>query len=114
MPVTCSPQAAGTCKITLKLAAVQTVKHKRKLTVVGTSTTTIAAGAKRTLKVSLNATGRRMLARKGSLAVTLTVHGTVLGRLTATLATDKFSFGGATGGRSKSKARATHAPRQAR
>jgi hypothetical protein len=114
VPVTCSPQAAGSCKITLTLTTVQTAHHKRKVTTVGSSTTTIGAGVKRTLKVSLNAAGRRILRNRHSLAVTLTVKGTVLGKLNATLQTAKFSFGAAkASGRSKTKARATHAPRHA-
>ena len=116
VPVTCSPQADGSCKITLTLTAVQTVHHKSKLVTVGSSTTVIGAGVKRTLSVSLNAAGLRMLRNHRSLAVTLTVKGTVIGRLNATLQTAKITFGSAAKGgrRSKTKARATHARRQAR
>ncbi len=111
VPVTCSPQAAGSCKITLTLTVVQTAQHKR--TVVGSSTTSFGAGTKRTLSVSLNATGQRMLRAKHKLAVTLTVRGTVLGKLTATLQTYKFTFGGS--GAASAKARASkHAPHRSR
>ena len=114
VPVTCSPQAAGSCKITLTLTAIQTVKHKRKTTIVGSSTTTFGAGTKRKLSVSLNATGKRMLRNKHKLAVTLTVRGTVLGKLTATLQTYKFTFG-ARAASAKAKARPTkHASHRAR
>jgi hypothetical protein len=115
VPVTCSPQADGSCKITLTLTTVQTVHHKRTLTKVGSSTSSIGSGSKRTLTVSLNATGRRLLRSHHSLAVTLTVKGTVLGKLTATLQTAKFSFGAAAKAerRSSTKARTTHAPRRA-
>ena len=114
VPVTCSPQAAGSCKITLTLTIVQTVHNKRTVTTVGSSTTPIGAGVKRTLTVALNATGRRLLRKRHTLAVTLTVKGTILGKLNATLQTAKFSFGTAAkaSGRSSAKARATHAPRQ--
>jgi hypothetical protein len=118
VPVTCSPQADGVCKITLTLTTLQTVNHKQKQTVVGSSTSTIARGAKRTLTVSLNATGKRILRNRRTLAVTLTVKGTVLGKLKATLQTAKFSFGAAaakTGKRSKNKkAGPAHAPHRAR
>jgi hypothetical protein len=40
--------------------------------------------------VSLNSTGRSMLAKQHRLAVTFTVKGTLLGTLTATLETAKF------------------------
>lgn len=116
VPVTCSPQAAGSCKITLTLTTVQTVHHKRTVTTVGSSTTSIGSGVKRTLTVSLNSTGRRLLRNHHSLAVTLTVKGTVLGKLNATLQTSKFSFGSSAkaSGRATAKSRATHAPHPAR
>ena len=116
VPVTCSPQADGSCKITLTLTTSQTVQHTRELTIVGSNTTTIGAGTKRTVSVSLNATGRLMLRNRHSLSVTLTVKGTVLGRLVATLKTDRFSFGSAAKASRtpKTTARPTHAPRQAR
>jgi hypothetical protein len=114
VPVTCSPQADGSCKITLTLTTLQSVHHKLTLTKVGSSTTSIGSGSKRTLTVALNAAGRRLLRSHHSLAVTLTVKGTVLGKLIATLQTAKFSFGAAakSGRHSSAKARATHAPRQ--
>ena len=108
VPVTCSPQAAGSCKITLTLTVA------RKNTVVGSSTTSFGAGSKRTLSVSLNATGKRMLRNKQKLAVTLTVRGTVLGKLTATIQTYKFTFGaGAASAKAKAGA-SKHAPHRAR
>jgi hypothetical protein len=114
VPVTCSPQAAGSCKITMTLTTVQTVHKKRTVTKVGSSTKSIAAGAKKTLTVSLNATGKRLLRSHHSLAVTLTVKGTVLGKLTATLQTSKFSFGSSakTDRRPGARTRAKHAPRR--
>jgi hypothetical protein len=114
VPVTCSPQAAGSCKITLTLTVVQTVHHARTTTTVGSSTASFGAGTKRTLSVSLNAVGKRMLRNKHKLAVTLTVRGTLLGKLTATLQTYKFTFG-AGAASAKATAKATkHAPYRAR
>jgi hypothetical protein len=113
VPVTCSPQANGSCTIKLTLTVVQTLRGKRTTTTVGSSTTKIGAGVKRTLSVSLNATGKRMLRNKHKLAVTLTVRGTVLGKLTATLQTAKITFG-AGAASAKAKARAKHAPRRSR
>jgi hypothetical protein len=91
-PVTCSPQAASSCKIKLQLTATTTAHHKTQKTPVGSLSTTIGAGAQRTLTVSLNSTGKRLLKKYHSLNVTLTVSGTVIGTLTATLQTDKLTF----------------------
>ena len=87
-PVTCSPQAAGKCTFVLTL----TTKQNGKQTVLGRSSSSVAISAKATLSVHLNAAGRALLARKRKLAMTLTVKGTVLGTLTATLQTDHFTF----------------------
>jgi hypothetical protein len=94
VPVTCSPQAAGSCKITLTLTTVVTAHHRSQTIKVGSASTTLGAGSKKTLSVSLNATGKRMLRNRHTLKVTLTVRGTILGVLTATLKTDKVTFGG--------------------
>jgi hypothetical protein len=91
-PVTCSPQAAASCKIKLQLVASTTVRHVTQKTAVGSLSTTIGAGAQRTLTVSLNSTGKRLLKKLHTLNVTLTVSGTVIGTLTATLQTDKVTF----------------------
>ena len=91
-PVTCSPQATGSCTITLRLTVKQTVHGKQQTVTVGSSTTKLKPGASRRLSVSLNATGRSLLKKQHKLAATLTVSGTLLGRLTATLQTDKLTF----------------------
>jgi hypothetical protein len=91
-PVTCSAQATGSCKIKLQLIATTTVRHRTQKTPVGSLSTTIGAGAQRTLTVSLNSTGKRLLRKLHTLNVTLTVSGTVIGTLTATLQTDKVTF----------------------
>jgi hypothetical protein len=91
-PVTCSPQATGTCTITLRLTVKQTVHGKQQTVTIGSSTTKLKPGARRRLSVSLNAAGRGLLKKQRKLAATLTVSGTLLGRLTATLQTDKFTF----------------------
>jgi hypothetical protein len=91
-PVTCSSEAAGTCKFTLRLTTPQTVGRHRTTVVVGKTLATLKAGATQTLTVSLNPAGRRLLAKKHRIAVTLTVSGTVLGTLKATLETAKLTF----------------------
>jgi hypothetical protein len=85
VPITCSPQAAGTCMFILRLTAVKIVRQRRKVTTVGFASATLAAGATRTLTARLNAKGKRLLKKRRRLAVTLTVTGTVVGTLIATL-----------------------------
>ena len=99
-PVTCSPQASGSCTITLLLTTTQTIRHKSQKVNVGSSTTKLGAGTTRTLSVSLNAAGRRLvkkqkhlLKKRKRLATTLTVTGTILGTLTAALQAEKLVFG---------------------
>jgi hypothetical protein len=92
VPVTCSAQAVGSCTFTLTLTTPETVAHKTKAAVVGSSTTKVAAGSKRTLSVSLSAAGRSLLARKHRLAITAALKGTLIGVLVATLQTDKLTF----------------------
>jgi hypothetical protein len=103
-PVTCSPQASGSCTITLLLTTNQTLHHKIQKVTVGSSTTKLGAGTTRTLSVSLNATGRRLLKNQHKLTATLTVSGTIIGRLNAQLQSDKLVFG----------TKAKHATRRAR
>jgi hypothetical protein len=99
-PVTCSPQASGSCTITLLLTTIQTIHHRSQTLNVGSSTTKLGAAKTQPLSVSLNATGRRLVKKqkrlpkkRKRLETTLTVTGTILGTLTATLQADKLVFG---------------------
>jgi hypothetical protein len=89
------------------------VRHKLQKVTVGSSTTKLKPGTTRTLSVSLNATGKSLLKSKHTLAATLTVSGTVIGTLKATLQTDKLTFGTKTKATSK-KSSAKHATRRPR
>jgi hypothetical protein len=91
-PVTCSAQAIGGCTITLALVGIRTAHHQSVKVAVGHLSAKLAAGATRKLTVSLNATGRALLKKQHSLAATLTVSGTVIGTLKATLQTDRLTF----------------------
>jgi hypothetical protein len=91
--ITCSPQAASTCTITLRLTAVRRVRHRNRTVTVGLAKTTLAAGATRTLTAWLNDKGKRLLKKRRRLAVTLTVTGTVVGTLTATLRAERLVLG---------------------
>jgi hypothetical protein len=83
-PVTCSPQAAKRCVVALQLSSRSS---SGAAVAVGSATATVPTGSTRMLAVSLDASGRRMLAQRHSLVVRLTVTGTILGVLTAPLQT---------------------------
>jgi hypothetical protein len=107
-PVTCSPLAAGSCTIKLRLSANRIVRHTRQTVTVGSLTTKLPAGRRRTLSVSLNATGRRLLRKRHRLVATLAVSGTILGTLTAKLHTEQFAFGTQAKQRATTKRRPRH------
>jgi hypothetical protein len=84
-PVTCSPQAAGRCVITMQMSMASSSGSALAPATVGSATAVIPRGSTRTLGVSLNRTGRYLLHNRRALAVQLTVSGTLLGELTGTL-----------------------------
>ena len=107
VPLTCSAQAAGSCAITLRLTVVETLHGNRVVAVAAArarhATVTVAASTvhlrpaqQLTVNLALNATGRRLLARLRRVPVRLSVSGTVVGALSATLksATLTLSRGG--------------------
>jgi hypothetical protein len=91
-PVTCSSQASAGCTIKLTLVGIRTAHHLSVKVAVGSVTAKLATGASKTLSVTLNAAGRMLLKKQHKLAVTLTVSGTVIGTLKATLQTAKLTF----------------------
>ncbi len=91
-PVTCSRQSTAGCTITLVLVGVSTAHHGSTKVAVGSASAKLAAGATKTLSVTLNAAGRKLLRKQHTLSVTLTVSGTLIGTLKATLQTDKLTF----------------------
>jgi hypothetical protein len=93
VPITCSPQAAGSCTLTLRLTAVRIVRYRRGTITVGFATATLAAGATRTLTAWLNEKGKRLLKKRRRLGVTVTVTGTVVGTLVATLREERVVLG---------------------
>ena len=109
LPVACGEQVTGSCTINLLLTATTTVRHKLQKVTVGSSTTKLKPGAKRTLSVSLNATGMSLLKSRHTLAATLTVSGTVIGTLKAALQSAKLVFG--TKSKKATARRATRHPR---
>jgi hypothetical protein len=85
--------------VTLTLTTVETVvvhshgsTHKvKKVVTVGTVTITIGAGTSKTPRVTLNAAGRRLLARDHRLKTTLSVRTTAKGK-TKTVSTKTVTF----------------------
>jgi hypothetical protein len=84
--VSCAGSAGSSCTVTLTLSVVETLsghkviavsasKHKPKKTkrtvVLGSATVTLTAGQTKTVSVSLNATGRRLLKSRHKLSVKL-------------------------------------------
>lgn len=95
VPVSCTGGTSCTITLTLTITetlkganviAVSAAKHKikRKLVTVGRVTVTIAAGHAKTVKMSLNATGRKLLTKEHTLPLKLTV---AQGKLTVTTKT---------------------------
>ncbi len=112
VPLTCSLQAAGRCTIKLRLTVLETLsgsrivalaaQRTRRITVtVGASTVRLKPGQRSTVTVALNATGRRLLAHVRRLAVRLSVSGTVVGAISASLKSVTVTFVGS----SKARAR---------
>jgi hypothetical protein len=106
VPLMCSAQAAGSCRIALRLTVVETLRggrvialaarSARRVTVtVGAITVRVPAGQRRTATVALNATGRRLLARVHQLTAKLSVSGTVVGALSASLRSATVTFAAA-------------------
>lgn len=113
IPVDCSPDAYRQCKLDLHLSAFETVRGKKVLAVTARkgphhpppppikrrSVTLLArrasvpAGRQRTVVLPLSRQGQRMVAKAHRASAQLTVEGTVIGVLTATLLKERVSFG---------------------
>lgn len=84
--IRCSPRAAKGCAIALRLTTSLRDRHRRLVSAsVGSSGAHLARGQRRVLSVSLDARGRRLLTHAKRLAVRLSVTGTVIGVLNASL-----------------------------
>jgi hypothetical protein len=120
--VSCSPQAAGSCAFALRLTVVETSRHghvvavaarraQRTTVTIGAGGARVGAGQHRTVTATLNATGRRLLARLHRLPARLSVRGTIVGALTAPLLSATVTMGGAgkaSGGRASTRGGAAH------
>ena len=94
IPLSCSTQAPAGCAIAVRATTRQSRtsgkgKHARRVTVTLTlagATVHLKRGERRTLTLPLSAADRRLLARAHRLSATVSVTGTVIGELKATLA----------------------------
>jgi hypothetical protein len=85
--VSCAGEAGSTCKLTLKLTVTERFRGKKlisvtarkkkkvtkKLVVVGSASVTLKAGESKTVRIALNRTGKRLLARRHKLKVKLRI-----------------------------------------
>ncbi len=84
VPVSCTGQAGATCQ----LAGVLTHKGA----VIGRAAVTLTAGQSRTLRVSLNAAGRRLLKKHRRVVATLKIRQTLVNGRTITVSTQSVTF----------------------
>jgi hypothetical protein len=83
--ITCSPQAFKQCTIKLTLTtSVATAKGHHAVT-IGSKTESLAIGASVSMSVSLNSSGKRLLAEHHHLKAKLTASGTIVGVIGGTI-----------------------------
>ncbi len=117
IPLTCSAQAPAGCAISVHVTTRQARtsgkgKQARHVTVTVTlagATAHLKRGERRTLTLPLSAAGRRLLVRAHRLTATVSVTGTVIGELKATLANLVLTLRDPpAGGHAARRERATH------
>jgi hypothetical protein len=102
--ITCNGSAGQTCRLSLtmtvteklhgrRLIAITARKRTRKVTVtVGTAAVTLGAGQTRVVTISLNGTGKQVLARRRRLSVTLRVTQSLGANRTTTVSRQVVTF----------------------
>ncbi len=104
VPLRCSAQAEGSCTLQLRLTVQELINGSRIVALaargvhrvnvtVGARTVRLKPGQPYTATVPLSSTGRRLLAHAHRLPVRLTVSGTVVGVLSASLRSTTVTFG---------------------
>lgn len=110
VPLRCSPQAAGSCAIELRLTLTETRRGSRIVAVSAAKHTAspttsrvrvtlasarvhLAPGQRLTVSMTLTHTARALLARMRRLPAELTVTGTVIGAIRASLARQQLTLG---------------------
>jgi hypothetical protein len=106
VPATCSGSTGQTCNLALTMTITETVKgHKviavtsrkqahthRKVVVVGSAHVTLTAGQTQVVRVTLNRTGKALVAKHHTLKVTLHVAQTLANQHTVTVAGRTLTF----------------------
>jgi hypothetical protein len=116
VPVRCSSEASAGCQVVIRVTVVEIVSGRRVIGVAAAGgqpprrrgsraavrrvtvavaglRTHLARGQRRTLVLTLNRTGRALLAHRRSLPATVTVSGTVIGVIEASLAQQRIVLG---------------------
>jgi len=89
VPLRCSSRAAAGCRVLLRLTASS---GRRSITLASVRVH-LGRGQRRTVTLTLNKAGRRLLARRRPLRARLTVVGTVIGVIEASLSQQRLLLG---------------------
>jgi len=100
--VSCTGAPGATCRVTLKLTVTETLSHgkvtavsarkKHKVVVVGSASVTLKAGETKTIRVSLNRSGKHLLAHFHRLKVKLRVSQATATKGTTAVSTQTTTF----------------------
>jgi hypothetical protein len=104
--VTCAGPAGATCRLALRLTVTETFKGKKllslsarkrkrvtkKVVALGATTLTLKAGETKTVRISLNRTGKRLLAQRHRLKVRLRVTQSLSSGKTSTILSRTVTF----------------------
>lgn len=107
VPLTCSPRAAGTCSLTVRVTVTETMRGRKVASVsarraprsrhvtvlVAEARLRLVRGASQTVSVGLNSTGRHLLARFRRLPVRVSVRGTIIGAISGSLGSQRLVVG---------------------
>jgi photosystem II stability/assembly factor-like uncharacterized protein len=101
VPISCSPLAPQGCRITIRATVLQASRrgHRAALTIAFLRSS-LSAGQRRTLVVALSRAARRLLAARRTLPAEVTVSGTVIGVIEASLVRERLLLGRTAGRRS--------------
>ncbi len=100
VPVSCSPLAPQGCRITIRATVLQRSRGRRVALTIAFLRSSLSAGERRTLVVALSRAARRLLSTRRTLPAEVTVSGTVIGVIEASLARERLLLGRTAGRRS--------------
>ena len=100
-PVTCSPLASSGCRLTARLTLVQTLQRRRTTVTLAAVSMVLSAGQHRTVSLTLTRSAARLLAGRHRLPALLSVSGTVIGVIQASLARQQLLLAATAGHRAR-------------